>query len=162
MSISELFQKDLIFDVNAATQEELFTKVGELLLEKGMVKPGYTKAVKEREKEFPTGLDLSVVGADVPNVAIPHTETEFCNAQKVVVVHTEADLTFRNMIAPDCELQVGYFFFILNDNKHGQTNILSSLMERFTKPNYMKALSKLTHADEIYQYIISNEGVQTI
>lgn len=159
---SQLFHKDLILFTDVSSQEELFTKVGEFLLQKGLVNPGYVNAVIEREKLYPTGLDLGVVGPGIPNVAIPHTETEFCNAQHVVVVRNQDDLDFHNMIAPDQELKVSHFFFILNHNKNGQTNILSNLMAFFTQNDHMKTLSTLSSAQEIYDYLNSNEGVQSL
>ena len=93
--IANLFREDLIFFENATSQEELFQHIGSKLLEKELVKPSYIDAIKEREKNYPTGIDLSVVGADVPNVAIPHTEVEHCNASQIVVAKLNNDIIFN-------------------------------------------------------------------
>ena len=34
----------------------------------------YRSALIEREKSFPTGLDMEFLGKDLPNIAIPHTD----------------------------------------------------------------------------------------
>lgn len=154
-SMNQLFDRQLIFFGNASTQKELFQDVGEKLLQNGLVKPKYIEAIMERERNFPTGLDLSVVGEDVPNVAIPHTEVEYCNAEQVVVVKLTEGITFHNMIAPDKELKVKYAFFILNNQKKGQTDILSNLMGFFTQDQNVKVLDTLNSSEEIYQFLIN-------
>lgn len=151
--IANLFKDDLIFFENVATWEELFDQVGSKLLDKNLVKPSFVEAIKERERNYPTGLDLSVVGEDTPNVAIPHTETEHCNSDQIVVVKLNNEIMFNNMIAPDKELNVRFVFFILNSQKSAQTNILSNLMGFFTKDNNVNHLNQLETAEEVYQYI---------
>lgn len=154
--IANLFKDDLIFFENVATWEELFEQVGSKLLDKNLVKPSFVEAIKERERNYPTGLDLSVVGEDTPNVAIPHTETEHCNSDQIVVVKLNNEIMFNNMIAPDKELNVRFVFFILNSQKSVQTNILSNLMGFFTKDNNVNHLNQLETAEEVYQYIQEN------
>lgn len=43
---------------------------------------------------------MSAVGTDIPNVAIPHTETDYCNTDRIVVVKLENEIPFHNMITP--------------------------------------------------------------
>ena len=151
-----LFKEDLIFFESATTCDELFEQVGSKLAEKGIVKPSFVEAIKERERNYPTGLDLSVVGENVPSVAIPHTETEHCNENHIVVVKLNNGVAFKNMIAPDKTVDVRFAFFIINSQKTAQTNILSNLMEFFTKGNNMSILNRLETAEEIYQFIQEN------
>lgn len=152
-NIARLFREDLIFFENAINKEELFNHIGSKLLEKELVKPSYIDAIKKREENYPTGIDLSVVGAGIPNVAIPHTEVEHCNASQIVVVKLNKEITFKNMIDPEKDLNVQFAFFILNSQKSAQTSILSNLMEFFTKDNNVYHLTQLKTAEEIYQYI---------
>ncbi|WP_018662698.1 PTS sugar transporter subunit IIA [Heyndrickxia acidiproducens] len=153
--LNQLFKQDLILFESVSTQRELFENVGAKLLEMGLVKPAYTNALIERESHYPTGLDLSVVGENTPNVAIPHTETEYCNAEQVVIVKLENEVPFYNMISPDKKLNVKFAFFILNHQKKAQTNILSSLMEFFTQDGNVSSLNQLNSKEEIFQFIQS-------
>lgn len=153
--ISELLNKELIFFENAESKEEILRKIGRKLLENGLVKEGFIESIVEREEKYPTGIDLSVVGENLPNVAIPHSEPEYSNCKKLVVVKLEKDIKFKNMIDPSKELKVKYLFFILNNEKSTQTNILSHLMSFFTQENKMKGLENLKTKDEVYQYLIS-------
>ena len=107
----------------------------------------------EREKSFPTGLDMEFLGKDLPNVAIPHTDTIHNLTENVVVVRLEKPVTFHNMIAPDKEVEVSLLFFIINNSSSSQTNILAQLMDFFTGNGHLEALSKITEPKALFQYI---------
>jgi PTS system enzyme IIBC component (galactitol/fructose specific) len=117
------------------------------------VTPTYRSALIEREKSFPTGLDMEFLGKDLPNVAIPHTDIVHNLTENVVVVRLDQPVTFHNMIAPDKEVQVSLLFFIINNSSSSQTNILAQLMDFFTSNGNLEALSKLDSEDKLYQYI---------
>ena len=158
MGLNQLFDKNLVFCLQADNQEHLFNQVANLLEERKIVTPSYRTALIEREKSFPTGLDMEFLGKDLPNVAIPHTDIEHNLAEKVVVVRLNQAETFHNMIAPDKEVEVSLLFFIINNSSSSQTNILAQLMDFFTKNGNLDNLSKLANEDELYGYITKEIG----
>lgn len=153
MGLNQLFNKDLVFCLLAKDQTDLFEQVASLLEERQIVTPTYRSALIEREKSFPTGLDMEFLGKDLPNVAIPHTDIVHNLTENVVVVRLDQPVTFHNMIAPDKEVQVSLLFFIINNSSSSQTNILAQLMDFFTSNGNLEALSKLDNEDKLYQYI---------
>ena len=153
MGLNQLFNKDLVFCLYAKDQTDLFEQVAGLLEERQIVTPTYRSALIEREKSFPTGLDMEFLGKDLPNVAIPHTDIVHNLTENVVVVRLDQPVTFHNMIAPDKEVQVSLLFFIINNSSSSQTNILAQLMDFFTSNGNLEALSKLDSEDKLYQYI---------
>lgn len=153
MGLNQLFNKDLVFCLQAKNQTDLFEQVASLLEERQIVTPTYRSALIEREKSFPTGLDMEFLGKDLPNVAIPHTDIVHNLTENVVVVRLDQPVTFHNMIAPDKEVQVSLLFFIINNTSSSQTNILAQLMDFFTSNGNLEALSKLDSEDKLYQYI---------
>ena len=153
MGLNQLFNKDLVFCLHAMDQTDLFEQVASLLEERQIVTPTYRSALIEREKSFPTGLDMEFLGKDLPNVAIPHTDIVHNLTENVVVVRLDQPVTFHNMIAPDKEVQVSLLFFIINNTSSSQTNILAQLMDFFTSNGNLEALSKLDSEDKLYQYI---------
>ena len=153
MGLNQLFNKDLVFCLQAKDQTDLFEQVASLLEERQIVTPTYRSALIEREKSFPTGLDMEFLGKDLPNVAIPHTDIVHNLTENVVVVRLDQPITFHNMIAPDKEVQVSLLFFIINNSSSSQTNILAQLMDFFTSNGNLEALSKLDSEDKLYQYI---------
>ena len=153
MGLDHFFRKDLVFCLEADNQEQLFDQVATLLEEKKVVTDTYRSALIEREKMFPTGLDMEFLGKDLPNVAIPHTDTIHNLTENVVVVRLAKPVTFHNMIAPDKEVEVSLLFFIINNSSSSQTNILAQLMDFFTGNGHLEALSKITEPEALYQYI---------
>ena len=153
MGLDHFFSKDLVFCLEADNQEQLFDQVATLLEEKKVVTDTYRSALIEREKMFPTGLDMKFLGKDLPNVAIPHTDTIHNLTENVVVVRLAKPVTFHNMIAPDKEVEVSLLFFIINNSSSSQTNILAQLMDFFTGNGHLEALSKITEPEALFQYI---------
>ena len=153
MGLDHFFSKDLVFCLEADNQEQLFDQVATLLEEKKVVTDTYRSALIEREKMFPTGLDMEFLGKDLPNVAIPHTDTIHNFTENVVVVRLAKPVTFHNMIAPDKEVEVSLLFFIINNSSSSQTNILAQLMDFFTGNGHLEALSKITEPEALFQYI---------
>ena len=153
MGLDHFFSKDLVFCLEADNQEQLFDQVATLLEEKKVVTDTYRSALIEREKMFPTGLDMEFLGKDLPNVAIPHTDTIHNLTENVVVVRLAKPVTFHNMIAPDKEVEVSLLFFIINNSSSSQTNILAQLMDFFTGDGHLEALSELAEPEALFQYI---------
>lgn len=153
MGLDHFFSKDLVFCLEADNQEQLFDQVATLLEEKKVVTDTYRSALIEREKMFPTGLDMEFLGKDLPNVAIPHTDTIHNLTENVVVVRLAKTVTFHNMIAPDKEVEVSLLFFIINNSSSSQTNILAQLMDFFTGDGHLEALSKITEPEALFKYI---------
>ena len=153
MELNHFFEKDLVFCLHADNQEDLFNQVANLLEERHIVTFSYKNALIERERAFPTGLDMNFLGKDLPNVAIPHTDIVHNLAEKVVVVRLDQPVTFHNMIVPSNEVQVSLLFFIINNSNDSQTNILAQLMDFFTAAGNLEALSKMDDADKLFHYI---------
>ena len=153
MGLDHFFSKDLVFCLEADNQEQLFDQVATLLEDKKVVTDTYRSALIEREKMFPTGLDMEFLGKDLPNVAIPHTDTIHNLTENVVVVRLSKPVTFHNMIAPDKEVEVSLLFFIINNSSSSQKNILAQLMDFFTGNGHLEALSKITEPEALFQYI---------
>lgn len=153
MELNQLFDQKLVFCLDVANQEELFGQVASLLEERGIVTASYRSALKEREKSFPTGLDMEFLGKNLPNVAIPHTDIIHNLTENIVVVRLKNPVTFHNMIAPDKKVQVSLLFFIINNSSSSQTNILAHLMDFFTTNGNLENLSKLENEEDLYRYI---------
>lgn len=149
----DLYRKDLVFKSNATNHEEVFSEIGKRLIEKGLVSDDFPEKLLEREIAYPTGLDLTVVIEGSDNVAIPHTEIEFCKSKNIAFVKLENELIFKNMINPDEELPVKYLFIIINDQADNQTTVLSELMAFFTQRENIETLNKLDDIEEIYYFL---------
>lgn len=148
-----LIEKDLIFKEEFCNLNQAFKCMSEKLLEKGLVNKGYLDALTEREQSYPTGIDLTVVCKEFPNIAIPHTESKYCNATKVIVVKLNKAITAKDMMNADKDLNVKYLFMILNKDGGQQSNILAKIMEFATKKENISKLMKANSLDSIYDVV---------
>lgn len=64
--------QDILF-IDAHSQEELFDLVSKALIKQHYVSPDYRQAVKEREREFPTGLKIDLKMGLLFNMLLFHT-----------------------------------------------------------------------------------------
>ncbi|MEO3720544.1 PTS sugar transporter subunit IIA [Lacticaseibacillus paracasei] len=144
---NDLFDAELAFVEDGDDQDTVFKQVSDQLLVAGAVKPDFYEHLSEREKNYPTGIDMSVVNAEYPNVAIPHTEGEFVNVRKIIPIRLKKPIEFANMIAPDQKLKVSFLFMILNDDPEGQANVLAQIMD-FLTTSSAETLAKLFGADD--------------
>lgn len=154
--IIRLIEEELIFLEDAKDNVEVFEKVGTELLRKGLVKYNFVEELIKREKAYPTGMNMKFAHNDdsVPNIAIPHTEVEYCNTQKLVVVNLKNEVKFRNMINPEESLEVKFLFIILNNCKTIQTNMLSDIMSFLSVKQNLVKLSYADNPKKIYNVLI--------
>lgn len=152
---NKLFYQDLIFKEDFTNLDEAFEVMADKLLKRGLVKETYLEAIKEREKDFPTGIDLSVVEKNFPNVAIPHTESQYCNTTNVILVKLRNEIIVRNMMDSSSELKVKYLFMILNEAGGEQANILANIMGFVTDKNNIDSLEKAQTIEELYEVVKS-------
>ena len=150
---NQLFQQDLIFKEEFTNLDEAFEAMADKLFKRGLVKETYLEAIKEREKNYPTGIDLSVVEKNFPNVAIPHTESQYCNATNVILVKLKNEITVNNMMDSNSGLQVKYLFMILNKAGGEQANILANIMGFVTDKANIDSLEKAETIKELYEVV---------
>ena len=79
---SNLFFEDTVFVCDRTTQEEVFTEIANKLSLKNYVAPAFLENIIEREKGYPTGMDMSVVDPELPSFAVPHTVVEFVHTRR--------------------------------------------------------------------------------
>lgn len=148
-----LIEKDLIFKEDFVSLDQAFKCLSKIFLERGLVKQGYLEALMEREKNYPTGIDLTAVSQEFPNIAIPHTESMYCNATKIIVIKLERDIVSKDMMNPDKDLNVKYLFMILNKDGGEQSNILAKIMEFATNKENISMLAASDSLDSIYDVV---------
>ena len=143
-----MFQEELIFiDQPFKDSGELFHHMGALLMEKGYVKEDYTKAVIEREENFPTGLQAGSVA-----VAIPHVDSKYIKKAGIAFVRPSKPIEFKEMCT-NRELSVDIIFLLLVKDKAKQVTTLSALMSKFADIEFMEKLKREKRADQILSYL---------
>ena len=125
------------------------------LREQGYVKGNFLSHIVDREHNFPTGLDTSTLGKNIPNIAIPHTEGEFVNTRLIVPVSLVHPVVFHNMINPTQPLEVKFLFMLLDNDPDGQAELLASVMDFLvdTPANELREVFNFTDPHAIYAFL---------
>ncbi|WCG22900.1 PTS sugar transporter subunit IIA [Vagococcus lutrae] len=150
-----MFKPELVFISNALSQEEVFKEISIILKNKGLVTENFLDNIMEREKNYPTGINMEVVNPTIPNIAIPHTETQYVKDCAIVPVKLNNTITFCNMINPNEQIDVSYLFMILNNDPHNQANMLASIMDFMvnTNPTELSSFFEETDSKKIYAFL---------
>ena len=107
----EHLNKELILpQIDAKDSADIFEQAGGKLVSLGYCKDSYVEALKLREKDFPTGVDMGGVG-----VAIPHTDVSHVLKKGIVIATTKKPVTFVQMGTDDETVNVRVVFMLAVD-----------------------------------------------
>ncbi len=135
-----LINKDNIFiDPAVNSTSELFGLFYKNLFEKCFVKEGFYRALTEREKSYPTGLDTGNI-----KIAIPHTDFNMILREGMAVAVLKNPVLFGEMGDPDNSLRINIVFLLL-------------IKDRKTK-FYRILLNKIKNSDILHKIYESDDS----
>lgn len=139
-----MIEKELVFlDFSANDYNDFFDKISDILYEKGYVKESFKNAIKKREEEFPTGLQVENLG-----IAIPHTDSIHVNKPSIVFVRFDKPMIFNGM-GGEGKVNAEMAFVLLVTDKNKQVPLLQKLMSIVTNNEIMNKLQKYKNEDII-------------
>lgn len=155
MAKKVVFAANAVFVSKQTQQDQLLKEIYDRLLAHGYVKGNFLAHIVSREHHYPTGLDTGTLGADLPNIAIPHTEGAFVNTRLIVPVALTQPVLFGNMIKPAQKLPVKFLFMLLETNPDGQAKLLSLVMDFLAQTPVadLRRFLNLTDQRAIYAYL---------
>jgi PTS system galactitol-specific IIA component len=109
--------------VEAKTKDDVFRKVGGMLVEQGFCKPSYISALIERERDYPTGINTGAFG-----IAIPHTERQHVNKAAVAIARLKNSVVFYEMGSEDTEVETCLIFMMAVADPEAHLPFLKQLM----------------------------------
>lgn len=149
MNIEEFLSEDFIWlNEPVKSQLDVFEKVFTKCQDKGFVSEAFLEKIKEREKVFPTGLQLDGYG-----VAIPHTDPECVNKQFIAVFTPEEDVSFKRMDDSTAEVKVKIIFVLGLNQPHSQLAMLQELMVLLQDKEAVENLRKTTDKKQMIEYL---------
>ena len=144
-----MIDPDLIFpQLDLKSSDEVISFLAEKLEQAGRVKPSFEQAVKDREKQFPTGLPSGEI-----SVAIPHTGVEHVNEASLVFATLKSPVKFQNMADKNQSLTVSFVVMLAMKEPHSQVTMLQSLMQLFQNQDQLKELLSLDDSEQFYSKI---------
>ena len=141
----ELKESLIMMDLEASSSQDVFQKLGSALTREGYTKDSYIEALSEREKNFPTGLDINGIG-----VAIPHTDVSHVNKPGIAIGLLKNPVSFIQMATDDEEVKVKLVFMLSVINPEVHLEELKQILAIIQDTDVLK---KLTEAEEKQQII---------
>jgi len=141
--------KDYIFHkVSFKNSDELLEGLGSKLEQDNIVQKGFLEALKEREKNYATGLPV-----EIP-VAIPHTDGSLVNEDQLVFASLEDPVTFNEM-GGDEEDKVDVSIIIMLAIGDGGNHLeaLTTLINTIQNNEFVQQLNDAEDENEMYTII---------
>ena len=106
--IWEDLDKNLIhLQADAQHANDIFDQLGGCFVKEGYSRSDYVEALKQREAQFPTGLDINGFG-----VAIPHTDAGYVLHETEGIMTLKQPVTFIQMGSDDTQVAVKVVFML--------------------------------------------------
>ena len=122
------------------------------LKRKGYVNDEYENALKKREKEYPTGLDI---GSDI-NVAIPHVDSKYVKKAAISVGILKNPVEFYKMEEPTEKVKVQIIIMLALSEPHGHIEMLGRIIEMIKNKKLLEELIIEKDKKEIFRKISDN------
>jgi PTS system galactitol-specific IIA component len=150
----EELNESLVFtNLEAKTDTEVFEKLGGELAKQGYAKDSYVEALRAREDEFPTGLDIDGIG-----VAIPHTDVSHTNSTAIAVATLANPVVFHEMGGDEEDtVEVSVVFMLCVSNPGGHIDELQRVILIIQDKEVLKSLMGATDKDEVIAIIRGKE-----
>lgn len=143
--------KELIFNnLKFDNQGELFDFATEILEKKDYVYSTFNKAIKEREKKFPTGIEIGDT-----NVALCHTDSEHIIENKIMILRLDKPVKFKDMATLE-DIDVKIVFILLLNNPSLHLEILQKISRILQDSEYIEQLEQAKSQEELYNLLSKN------
>lgn len=125
---TSLFTPELVFfDFEASDRVDFFTKMSQILMDKGYVKESWLDAIMTREKNYPTGLAFEHI-----SVALPHVDPEHLIKPYIAVIKPKEPVVFEGMAGIGGDIPAELIVNLgLLAHAEGQVAVLQALMGVF-------------------------------
>ncbi|MBN2926386.1 MAG: PTS sugar transporter subunit IIA [Eubacterium sp.] len=151
--IWEELKESLIFtNLEAKTYEDVMRAVGQKVTAEGFAKESYVDALINREKDFPTGLDIDGFG-----VAIPHTDVSHVNKAATAIAILKNPVTFVQMGTDDDYVDAKVVFVLAVDDPKGHLEQLQRIISIIQDKDALEKLTQVNEASEIINVIKEKE-----
>ncbi|WP_373471222.1 PTS sugar transporter subunit IIA [Carnobacterium alterfunditum] len=137
--------KNLIFpNLEFEKKEDVLNFMSGKLLEYKYVKPGYQKAIIDRENIYPTGLPSLGV-----NIAIPHADNDLVNKTTIAIGILKKAAKFCSMENIEKELDVQIVMMLAIKEPHGQIEMLQKVVSIIQNDKLTKKITEMTDKDKV-------------
>ena len=151
--IWEELKLPLVFtEIDAKDSADVFDQVGQAFIDEGMAKESYKQALKDREAEFPTGLDVDGFG-----IAIPHTDVSHVNETGTAIAILKNPVTFTQMGTDDEFTEAKIIFMLCVKDPGAHIDKLQRIIEMIQDRTFLEKLAESKTKEEIINTVKEKE-----
>lgn len=151
----ELDESLIKIDLDAKNSIDVFKSLGRLFQEKGIAKDSYVDALIEREKDFPTGLDIGDFG-----IAIPHTSSDYVNKAATGIATLKNPVDWVQLGTSDDHVDVNIVFLLAVKDPNAHLEFLQAIVKIFQDKSVMKKILAEKNPKNIIEIIKKKETEQ--
>jgi len=152
---SELDSRLIAVSMDADTKDGILERMGGRFVELGYCKSSYIQALKDREVEFPTGIDIDGVG-----VAMPHTDVSHVNRAGIGIAKLKEPVTFIHMATDDTPVPVRVVFMLAVDDPGRHLEKIQDILAVIQDKKALEKIITAENAEEIINIIKEKENLQ--
>ncbi|MBB5182771.1 PTS sugar transporter subunit IIA [Catenisphaera adipataccumulans] len=148
----DLNEDIIVFQSDASTSDEVFETLGKILIDKGYCKDSYVQALKDREKEYPTGINVGGFG-----IAIPHTDPEHVIRETESILTLKKPVRFTQMGSTDIPVDVKLVMMLTIKDPKAHIKKLQRIITLVQDQQLLKNIYDSDSADRVIQLIKEKE-----
>lgn len=151
--IWEDLDRNLIhLQAEAASPGEVFETLGGDMIAHGYSEEDYVDALKEREAQFPTGLDINGFG-----VAIPHTDAGHVKKETEGIMTLKHPVTFIQMGSDDTPVEVKVVFMLAIENPQTHIKKLQQILCIIQDDTVLEKIYRADNKEQVIDIIKQKE-----
>lgn len=149
--ISNLIKEELIIiDNESSDREEFFLNISNILFDKGYVEETFHDAIVEREKKYPTGLEMPKITVAIPHTDVQHIKKPFIFINKM----KEKSIEFIQMGTDDLIVNPEFIVVLGIKEPKNQVGLLSTLMNLFDNEEFVYKIIQADSVEKMYDAFI--------
>ena len=129
---ADILDNLIVLKVNKKTCAEVLEELSTAAIKAGFAKPGYHKAILEREEKYPTGLHIPLI-----EVAIPHADAEWAIKPSLTIGILESPVAFGSMDGSGGDVMAGLVFMLTIEEPKDHIDFLRAFSNVMGQPEIL-------------------------
>lgn len=148
----ELKESLIFLELEETDYKAVLQRMGTSMIREGYARDTYVQALLERERTFPTGLDIHGIG-----VAIPHTDVCHVKKEGIALAVLKKPVVFRQMGDESIQVPVRFIFMLAVLNPDGHLQRLQSVLDIIQDAGLLEQLFNARECGDIIRMIREKE-----
>jgi len=134
---------DMFLTKVSGSNEDALRQIADHLFRKGYVAHTYADALVQRERSYPTGIQLP----SGLNIALPHADAQHVNRQALVIGVPDRPIQFHLMEDASKVLDAHLILLLVIKNPDGYVKFLANLTLLFQRPEFAQTVKEERYED---------------